>query len=80
MAPVELKELDPAALREALPGTGLIAGDVGTVVLVHGNGEAYEIEFTTADGQTLAVETLRSDQVAPVAGRHVLHARKLALG
>ncbi|MCC7105024.1 MAG: DUF4926 domain-containing protein [Chloroflexi bacterium] len=80
MARIQLNELDLAALREDLPRIGLITGDVGTVVLVHGNGEAYEIEFTTADGQTLAVETLQSSQVEPVAGRQVLHARKLALG
>lgn len=37
-----LKALDLAALRHDLPAYGLIAGDVGTVVLVHGDGEAGE--------------------------------------
>jgi hypothetical protein len=79
MAKFTLKELDLAALRHDLPAYGLITGDVGTIVLVHGDGEAYEVEFLTADGRTLAVETLRADQVEPVAGQQVLHARKLAL-
>ena len=39
-----LKELDLAALREDLPSYGLRAGDVGTVVFVHGDGLAYEVE------------------------------------
>jgi glutaminase len=73
-----LKELDLATLRQDLPAYGLIAGDIGTVVQVYANGAAYEVEFLTTDGRTLAVETLQADQVDPVTGRRVLHARKLA--
>ena len=72
-----LRELDLAALRHDLPAHGLIRGDVGTVVLVHGHGQAYEVEFLTADGRTLAVETLRADELEPVAGKHVLHVRNI---
>lgn len=79
MAQSELKEFELAALRRDLPDYGLIAGDVGTVVLVHGDGEACEVEFVAADGRTIAVETLRADEVEPVRGRQVLHARSLAL-
>lgn len=71
-----LRELDLAALRVDLPAHGLIAGDVGTVVLVHRGGVAYEVEFTTADGQTVVVETLSAEQVEPVAGEHILHVRQ----
>ena len=74
-----LKELDLAALRHDLPEYGLIAGDVGTVVLVHGAGAAYEVEFLTAEGRTIAVETLTADEIEPLSGEHVLHARKVAL-
>jgi len=73
-----LRELDLAALRKNLPAYGLIAGDIGTVVQVYRDGEAFEVEFMTTDGRTLAVETLTGDQVERVPGRHVLHARKLA--
>lgn len=71
-----LRELDLAALTQDWPDYGLIAGDLGTVVFVHADGAAYEVEFMTADGRTLAVETLRADQVVPVSGARILHARK----
>jgi Domain of unknown function (DUF4926) len=71
-----LREHDLAALREDLPAFGLIAGDIGTVVFVHAGGAAYEVEFMTADGRTLAVETLLAQQVEPVSGETILHARK----
>lgn len=72
------KELDLIALRDDLPDHDLVAGDVGTVVIVYRDGEAYEVEFVAADGQTLAVETLKASQVEPVAGRRILHVRDLA--
>jgi hypothetical protein len=72
----KLQEFELAALRQDLPAYGLIAGDIGTVVFVHADGEAYEIEFMTADGNTLAVETLLAEQVESVSGGLILHARK----
>lgn len=78
MSSLVLRELDLAALRQDLPAYGLIAGDVGTVVFVHADGVAYEVEFMTADGRTLTVETLSADQIGPVSGRTILHARKHA--
>jgi hypothetical protein len=36
----------------------LPAGALGTVVLVHAQGEAYEVEFVQADGHTQALLTL----------------------
>ena len=76
--PEALKELDLAILRQDLPVHGLVAGDVGTVVLVYDGGKAYEVEFVAADGRTVAVETLADDQVEAVSGKRILHARKLA--
>jgi hypothetical protein len=73
-----LRELDRAALRVDMPAHGLIAGDVGTVVFVHADGAAYEVESMTADGETVAVESLLAEQVEPVAGAHILHVRKHA--
>lgn len=76
MSHPKLQELELAALRQDLPAHGLIAGDIGTVVFIHADGAAYEVEFMTADGNTLAVETLLAEQVEPVSGAHILHARK----
>ena len=48
-----IKELDAVALTCDLPEQGLKRGDVGTVVLVHGNGVAFEMEFVGYDGHTI---------------------------
>lgn len=77
MSSTPLRELDLVALRQDLPAHGLVAGDVGTVVLVYREGQAYEVEFVSADGETLAVETLLPDQIAPLSGRKILHVREL---
>ena len=79
MADKPLREHELVVLRGDLPAHGLVAGDVGTVVLVHRRGEAYEVEFATANGRAIAVETLTADQVEPVPDRHVLHARPLVV-
>ena len=72
-----LDELDLAALRVHLPQHGLVVGDVGTVVFVLGDHEAYKVEFVRADGQTVALETLTADQIAPVEGTQILHLREM---
>jgi hypothetical protein len=64
-------------LRTDVPGHGLVTGDIGTIVFVHRAGEAYEVEFMTADGRTIAVETLAADRIRRVPDRHVLHARPI---
>jgi hypothetical protein len=69
-----LKELDRAVLATDLPEYGLSAGDLGTVVMVHGD-EGYEVEFMTLDGETLAVLSLAADQLRPVNAREIAHAR-----
>jgi len=74
----KFQELELAALRRHLPEHGLVAGDIGTVVFVHADGAAYEVEFMTADGNTLAVETLLAELVEPLSGKYILHARKHA--
>jgi hypothetical protein len=73
-----IKELDTIVLAVGLPQYGLEAGDVGTVVMVHRGGEGYEVEFTTLDGETVAVVTLSAEQVRAAQPREILHARKAA--
>jgi hypothetical protein len=38
-------EHDMVALLHDAPDEGLVAGDIGTIVMVHGKGEAFEVEF-----------------------------------
>ncbi|MFI6236969.1 DUF4926 domain-containing protein [Micromonospora sp. NPDC050784] len=59
-----LELYDVVELREAIPGEQLPAGAVGTVVHVFDSpSTAYEVEFADADGRTIAMVTLRADQV-----------------
>jgi Domain of unknown function (DUF4926) len=68
------KELDCVVLTVDLPEFGLSAGDVGTVVLVHGR-EGFEVEFVTLEGETLAVVSLRPEQLRAAEPREIAHAR-----
>jgi hypothetical protein len=74
-----IKEHDRIVLKAAIPAEGLEAGDVGTVVHIYRDGAAYEVEFTTLDGDTAAVATVKADQVRPVHKREITHARELQL-
>lgn len=53
-----LNEHTQVVLRRPMPSLGLEPGDVGVVVHVHGQGEAYEVEFLRPDGNTIGVETV----------------------
>jgi hypothetical protein len=54
------------ALKRAIPGTVLEAGDSGTVLEIYGEGAAYEVEFVTEDGGTAALLTLKPEDIIPV--------------
>ena len=61
-----IKEHDRVILTSDLPADGLKAGDVGTVIHIHGNDlEAFEVEFLTLHGETAAIATLSASQVPP---------------
>jgi len=72
-----INELDAVALTCDLPAHGLMRGDVGTAVLVHGNGKAFEVEFVGYDGHTVALVTLERGQVRPLQTHDIPHAREL---
>ncbi len=69
-----IAELDSAVLTVDLPDHRLKRGDVGTVVLVHGD-RGYEVEFVTLDGETVAVVSLSADQVRPIGRGEIAHVR-----
>jgi len=73
-----ISELDRVVLTTDLPEEGLEAGDIGTVVLVHGDAKGYEVEFTTLDGNTFAVVTTLPGQIRPTQAREVAHARSVS--
>jgi hypothetical protein len=75
-----IEELDDVVLTCDLSEQGLSAGDIGTVVLVHRGQQGYEVEFTSLDGETIAVVTLLATQVRPSRAGEIAHARELVVG
>lgn len=69
-------EHELVVLTRDVPADGLFAGDVGTVVGSYGNG-GYEVEFTTADGQTLAVVTLSEADIRLRPNCEILRVRRV---
>ncbi len=76
--PHMIQELDDIILTTPLPQFGLAPGDIGTVVLVHREGAGYEVEFTTLQGETVAVVTLLAEQVRATHTGEIPYARELA--
>lgn len=72
-----LREHERVVLTTAVPEEGLEAGDVGTVVHVYRDTQAFEVEFVALDGHTTAVATLESNQVRPVTPRDMTHTREI---
>jgi hypothetical protein len=70
-----IEELTSIVLTTDIPEQGLKEGDIGTVVLIHGNGEGYEVEFITLDGETVAVVSLYAWQVRPIGRNEIAHVR-----
>ncbi len=74
-----INELDTVVLTEDISYMNLKKGDMGTVVLVHKNGEGYEVEFMTLDGDTIGVTTLLPSQIRMIQQMEIASARPLEL-
>jgi len=73
-----IKEHDCVVLTKNLPKEKLEAGDIGTVVHIHTGGTAYEVEFMTLTGETVAIVTVEASQVRALNRRDLAHTRELA--
>lgn len=73
-----IKELDTVVLTHDIKEYGLTEGDIGAVVHCYGDKSAYEVEFITAEGKTIAVLTLSVEDIRPMREREILHAREIA--
>lgn len=73
-----IKELDTVVLAKDLKEYQLTRGDVGAVVHVYEGGKAYEVEFVTGEGKTIAVVMLSSGDVRPMQRADILHVRAYA--
>jgi hypothetical protein len=72
-----IKELDSVVLTHDIAKYGLVEGDIGVVVHCYTDGKAYEVEFVTAEGRTIAVLTLNLDDVRLMSSREILHVREV---
>ncbi len=72
-----IKELDTIVLTKDLAEYGLKKGDIGSVVHSYKDNKAFEIEFITGQGGTVAVVTLKVDDVRSMQDKEILHVRKL---
>ena len=61
-----MTEHERIVLTEDLAQCGLQAGDVGTIVHVYRDAQAFEVEFVALTGKTVAVVTVSSDQARTV--------------
>jgi len=71
-----IREYDYVVLTRDIPEEGLLAGDVGCVIGTHKGGEAFEIEFATADGTTVALLALTAEDIRPRGKRELLQVRE----
>jgi len=73
-----MKLFDQIVVTKNIPSKGLKEGDIGTVVMIHGDYEGFEIEFFTLMGKTRSVETLSKGDVRSIGPNEVASSRKIA--
>jgi hypothetical protein len=75
-----IEDLDVVALLRDLPDDGLEKGQSGTVVLTHGAGEAFEVEFILQPGRqgSSVVATIRAEDLLKLKGLKHLPAATMA--
>lgn len=70
-----MNEHDTVVLTRSLPEHGLTAGDVGAIVHAYPTGDAFEVEFVSGSGATVALLTLAPSDVRPMSADEMLHVR-----
>ncbi|MBW3570113.1 MAG: DUF4926 domain-containing protein [Gemmatimonadetes bacterium] len=76
---MSFSELDTVVLVRDMPEAGLRTGDLGAIVQVYAD-DAVEVEFVTASGRTLALQTLASRDLRMVRDDDLLAVRPAARG
>lgn len=69
--------LDTAVLAHDIDEYRLKRHDIGALVHRCNNGPAFEVEFVTGEGETIAVLTLTRDDIRPIGHKEILHVREL---
>ena len=73
-----IRELDTVVLTHDIQEYHLKQGDIGAVAHSYRDGEAFEIEFVTAEGKTVALLTLTLADVRPMSSKEILHVRQFS--
>jgi len=73
-----IKELDTVVLTHDIKEHGLERGDIGVIVHCYADGKAFEVEFVTAEGKTIAVLTLTLKDIRLMSDKEILHVREIA--
>ena len=71
-----VRELDTVVLTHAIKEHGLESGDIGAVVHCFAEGNAFEVEFLTAEGKTIVLITLDETDIRSMGGSEILHVRE----
>ena len=69
------EELDTVVLARDIEKYGLKKGDIGAVVNIYKNNKAMEVEFVNAQGKTVALLTLTTDDIRSIKRDEILHVR-----
>lgn len=73
-----IRELETVVLVDDIEAHELKKGDIGTVVHCYSDGQAFEVEFVTAEGRTVALLTLPKEAVRSMSSGEILHVREFA--
>ena len=73
-----ISELDTVVLTRDIGEHGLKRGDIGAVVHGYKDHQAFEVEFVTGEGETVALLTLTREDIRPIGRKEILHVRELA--
>lgn len=68
---------DTVVLTRPLDEHGLAQGDVGAIVHAHDDGTAFEVEFVSGAGTTIAVVSLDANDLRPLRNSEILHVRQV---
>ena len=71
-----IRELDTVVLAHDVAEYNLAKGDIGAVVHCYRDNAAFEVEFVTAEGKTVALLTLTLEDIRPMHNREILHVRE----
>jgi len=73
-----IRELDTVVLARDIKEHDLKRDDIGAVVHCYEDNLAFEVEFVTGEGETIALLTLAREDIRSMGHREILHVRELA--